>query len=304
MGKNSVKDEAEMKKAIETLEPIDVNVAERILKELKQILDGLGITFFLRKGTCLGAIRDNKIIPWDDDLDIGSEYGYKGLTEKAIDRVITALKNNGYLVKVHHQDYVINVVVSKSSIRTDWMVHRVIDGSTFHWPGVRMPTRLFTDTKEIDFIGEKFQVPNPVEDYLRFMYGSDWKTPKKAGYYEKDVLDQIPNDSLPGHAGKLKQFIINHLMPWRASIIKVLDSDGKPVSEAEVTITGLGPAITNRRGYAKFYIPYDYIYSLVIRYDGHEEVLYQEHISPRKKYIYKADSLVTSGRNFIIIPED
>lgn len=301
---NNAADEAELKRAIETLEPINVAAAERILKELKQILDGLGITFFLRKGTCLGVIRDNKLIPWDDDVDIGSVIGYNGLTEQSIDRVVAALKDNGYLIKIDQLDYAISVVALKSSIRTDWMVHRVIGDSTFHWPGVRIPARLFTNTKEIDFIGQKFQVPNPAEEYLRFMYGTEWKIPKKAGYYEKDVLDQIPNDSLPGHAGKLKKFVINYLMPWRAARIKVLDSAGKPVTGAKVAIAGLGHSMTNKKGYAKFYIPYNYMYSLIISYDDHEEILYQENISPRKTYIYKADTQTISGRNFILIQGD
>ncbi len=159
-----------LKRSIEILQPIDVTTAESVLKEIKQILDELGITFFLRKGTCLGAIRDNELIPWDDDLDIGSLIGYNGLTENLVEQVIDAFKDNGFITKVDHFDYAISVITLKSSIRTDWMVHRIIGDSTFHWPGVRIPARLFTHTKEIDFIGEKFQVPNPAEEYLRFMY--------------------------------------------------------------------------------------------------------------------------------------
>ncbi len=301
---NNTADEVALNRSVEILQPIEINTAEMVLKEMKQILNELGVIFFLRKGTCLGAVRDNKLIPWDDDLDIGSVMGYNGLTEKSVEQVVTALKDNGYLIKVDHLDYAISVVTLKSSIRTDWMVHRIIDDSTFHWPGVRIPARLFTDTKQINFIGEKFHVPNPAEEYLRFMYGAEWKIPKKAGCYEKDVLDQIPKDSIPGHAGKLKQFTINHLMPWRTTRIKVLDSNGKPVTGAEVAVAGLGHSVTNRKGYAKLYIPYDFLYSLIIKYDDHEEVLYEENISPHKTYVYRADTQTTSGRNFILIPEN
>jgi len=299
---NNTADAAALKRSIEILQPIDVSKAEEILKEIKQVMGELGVTFFLRKGTCLGAIRDNGLIPWDDDMDIGSVIGHNGVTEKSVDKVIAALKDNGYSIQVDHIDYAISVVSLKSSIRTDWMVHRVIDDSTFHWPGVRIPARLFTHPQEINFIGEKFLVPNPAEEYLSFMYGAEWKLPKKAGYYEKDVLDQIPKDSLPGHAGKLKRFTINHLMPWRATKIKVLDPDNKPVTGAKVEVVGLGCSITDSKGYTKFYIPYDFIYSLIIKYGNHEEVLYEENISPRKTYVYRADAEVTSGRNFVLSP--
>lgn len=296
-------DGAALKRSIETLEPIDVSKAQEILKEIKQIMDKLGIIFFLRKGTCLGAVRDNALIPWDDDMDIGSVIGHNGLTEKSVDRVIESLKEHGYIIQVDRLDYAISVVSLKSSIRIDWMLHRIIDGSTFHWPGIRIPAQLLTLTKEIDFLGEKFQVPDPVEDYLSFMYGPEWRVPKKAGQYERDVLDQIPMYSLPGHAGKLKQFIIKNIMPWRATRIKILNSDGIPVSGADVIVAGMDHSVTDSKGYAKLYIPYGFLYSFVIKYDDHEEILYEENISPHKTYVYKADAEVTSGRNFVLIIE-
>ncbi|HIF06002.1 MAG TPA: hypothetical protein EYQ64_03350, partial [Gemmatimonadetes bacterium] len=51
-------------------EPMDMSTAEAVLKEIKQILDRLGLVFFLRHGTCLGAVRDHAFIEWDDDLEV------------------------------------------------------------------------------------------------------------------------------------------------------------------------------------------------------------------------------------------
>jgi len=42
------------------------------LKDIKDILDGAGVKYWLDLGTLLGAIRDGKFIPWDTDIDIGT----------------------------------------------------------------------------------------------------------------------------------------------------------------------------------------------------------------------------------------
>ena len=126
-----------------------------------------------------------------------------------------------------------------------WMCHRIIDDSVFQYPGVRFPVRLFTDLKEIDFIGEKFLVPNPPEEYLRFKYGEDWMTPKEIAY-EKDVVGLIPEGPISGQTSRWRQFITEHLLRSRTASIRVFDQQGEPVPGPEVVIAGLNRARTNR----------------------------------------------------------
>lgn len=302
MTASNAAEEAALDKSIQSLQPVDVTMATRVLKEAKQILDQLGVTFFLRQGTCLGAIRDNGFIPWDTDLDLGSVIGLHGFTEKSIDRVIAAFRDNGFIAKVERSDHFIYVPMMKSSILTEWICHWIVDDSIFQYPGVRIPLRLFTDLKEIDFIGEKFHVPNPPEEYLRLKYGAGWVIPKKTGF-EKDIVDLIPEGPAPGRAGRLKQFLIKHLLSWRATRIRVLDLEGRPVTGAEVVVIGLGSSRTNSQGYAKFYISCNDYYALVIRFAGHEEMLYEEKMNLGETYLYRPDVRLTSGRYLTLTRE-
>ena len=96
--------------------------------------------------------------------------------------------------------------------------------------------------------------------------------------------------------GSLRQFLSKHILQRRTCNIRVLDHEGEPVSGADVVIPGLGRSRTNKQGYTKFYLTAEEWYSLIISYDNHEEVLYQEVLSPGGSYVYRPDSSIASGR--------
>lgn len=266
-----------------------------MLKEAKQVMDQLGVVYFLRQGTCLGIIRDNDLIPWDDDVDLGSVIGLHGLTEKTIEIVANAFRDKGYNVIVGSNDHYVYVEMTKWSNKMDWNCYRNIDGNIFHYPGIQIPTRLFTNLKEIDFIGEKFLVPNPPEEYLTIKYGPSWETPKKREWMT-DVVGMIPETAISGRASKLKQLLTTNILRWRAGRIRILDDAGNPVAGAEVVIAGLNQSKTNKQGYARFYLPRDDWYALVVRYNQHEELLYEEKMTPGGTYVYRPDPSSPTGR--------
>ena len=295
-------DAAALQRSYEVTQPLDATTAQALLREAKRIMDRLEIVFFLRQGTCLGAIRDNGFIPWDDDLDLGSVIGLHGFAERSVDRVASAFRDNGYFVKLDRNDHYISLAMMKSYIRMDWTCYRIIEDSIFHFPEVRIPVRLLTHLKEIDFIGEKFLVPNPPTEYLRFKYGPDWMTPKKTGY-EKDVLDNIPEGPLPGRGGRF-QGLVGRLFPrWHTLKLRVLGEAGTPIPCAEVVIAGVGRSRTNGRGEASFYLPGDDWYALVVTFGGHEEVLYQEMLTRGSTLVYRRDPSATSSRLLALSPE-
>ena len=56
--------------SLEELRKIQL-IETETLKEIISICNKLQIEYFLIGGTCLGAIRHDGFIPWDDDIDIG-----------------------------------------------------------------------------------------------------------------------------------------------------------------------------------------------------------------------------------------
>ena len=299
MQANDTDNAALMQHLERTLPPMNIVDAGRLLDEAKQIFDSQGIVFFLRQGTCLGAVRDQALIPWDDDLDLGSIIGLHDFSEDDIAPAVEAFRAIGCYVEVIPDGLYTSVKIMKYRIRIDWQCYRVVKGTIAHYPGVPFPVSLFTKLQEVSFNGGSYAVPSPPEDYLVFKYGPDWVTPKQVGY-EKDVLDNMPPGTVPGRAGRFKQFLAVHFSPSNTARLLVLDGEGNPVPNATVLIAGMNQTTTNRLGYAKFYLPGPDLYALAITSNGREEVLYEETMVPGKKYVYRPDPTQPAGRYFVL----
>ena len=288
---------AAYEKSVIEPKPMDPIAAAERLIDIKRILDQLGAVFFIASGTCLGAVRDGKFIEWDDEMDMGSVIGLNGLDEKTIDRGIAAFEDNGYYVHIDRSSRHIGVHVVKGSIRADWTCHRIVGDSVFQYPGVRTPLALFTQLKEIDFIGEKFLVPNPPEKYLETKYGSNWATPKGPGF-EEEVVGKIPDGDILTSRQRLSKFITLRLAPWRAGRLTVLDENDSPVSGAEVALVGVGRSKTNSKGFTRFYVPEKYEYAVNVKYSDHEELLYDEELIPGETYVYRPGPEVSPEEHY------
>lgn len=281
MNRGNGSDEAALEYSFKYNPPMNLDSAERNLKEAKQVLGQLGVEFLLYSGTCLGATRDRAFIPWDDDIDLVSVIGINGLTEELVEVAGAAFRDNGYFIREINGAHANTKSMMKDFVRIGWDCARIIDGAIYAYPGVRLPAEFFTQPKEIEFLGEKFLVPNPPEEYLRLKYGAEWMLPKKTGAYEMDVVEKIPDSTLGGRPCRLR----------------VLDHEGRPVPDAEVALVGGGRSRTDERGYAEIVLPGLDWYALVIRFPGHEQVLYMEEMEPDKGYVYRADSGSNAASN-------
>ena len=79
-----------------TLEGKTGQIAIKMLKKVSRFLEKHNIPYILEAGTLLGVVRENRLLPWDNDIDITTTRQY----EKLLLKHIWKLWFYGYKVKV------------------------------------------------------------------------------------------------------------------------------------------------------------------------------------------------------------
>ena len=169
---------------------IDKNIALKELSIIQNVFNSFNIDFFLTHGSCLGAIREKDFIEYDSDIDIGcykrdlkkitlalnslrEKYGFAITKLSIVDESIAIIKDN--------------VIIDISLYRVENNIWKSNQNKIFETPFI------FLDSLgEIDFLGIKINIPNNVEEYLKYQYGSDWRTPIKDFYNPYRQRIEIP----------------------------------------------------------------------------------------------------------------
>lgn len=181
---------------------MDINRAKEILLETKVIFDESGVEFFLICGTCLGAVREGIIMPYDGDIDLGIKHE---ILIAKIPLLTEAFKDKGYTVEIRTCQYNyprsmdprkddIHICVRNFDISGDKRFQaRIIapDNDTPLGTCSVFDKKLFENLKKIEFLGKEFLVPNPPEEFLEAYYG-DWRTPNSKDHKCKaDIVNSF-----------------------------------------------------------------------------------------------------------------
>jgi hypothetical protein len=146
-----------------------------VMKLTGEVLDLEHLGFWLSAGTVLGLYRDDGFIPHDTDIDFEvlafSGYDYETL--------ISLFEGEGFLLqrKVLHDGEVMQLAFTKDFVLIDLYFYYSWTNDCFincNDSGVfRLPKKFFDGVTRIN----GFRVPCPVDDYLVYRYGSEWRKP-------------------------------------------------------------------------------------------------------------------------------
>lgn len=164
----------------------------KIICELSAIAIERNVPLVLDFGTLLGVIRECDIIAWDDDIDMSVPEGFFDLTIDVIERFISQ-DNSGVSWQVEKtldkSGRGMGIVLlfvdpenSLSDFKTTFSIREFKEGKSIHLPSLGMwfsPEEHFRHAETINWYGNSIQIPAKAKDYLAFLYGDDWHTPKK-----------------------------------------------------------------------------------------------------------------------------
>ena len=166
-------------------------IAQKMMRRITTVLEDYDIPYILEAGTLLGVVRENRLLPWDDDVDITitkkyarrllssirkiKKYGYKVRVKSYKKDLKYFKKGELRMLKVKH----FTLPFFQSDVQVDIFVKKLI-GEEYYWTvGVHkpvlksVPKRFYENLTRIKFKNKYYSVPKDYEGYLTEHYG-DW----------------------------------------------------------------------------------------------------------------------------------
>lgn len=155
-----------------------VRFAMDIVEDLRELNEYVCFGF----GSVLSVVRDQALIPHDDDLDIliGFEQQQAQSLDSAIELVRECLRQKGYAVTGNHVAHQwVKHPDGRSKHKVDVFVG-LFEGDTVSWyPGKRgvLTRDMMFPPRYESLLGHKCAVPREAEEYLQQTYGPSWSVP-------------------------------------------------------------------------------------------------------------------------------
>jgi len=189
-------------------------IANKMLQKITSVMEEHDVPYTLEAGTLLGIVREDRLLPWDDDVDITvTDHN----SEKLLHH-LSAFRKLGYKVRVkryqrdlkHFKKGELRMIKIKhfslpffqSDVCVDVFVKKLIGDEYFWTVGVHkpvlksVPRRFYEELAELKYNGKTYSVPADYKGYLTEHYG-DWQTPVKEWNFkfdDKSVKEKLFED--------------------------------------------------------------------------------------------------------------
>lgn len=189
----------------------NLQIAEKMLHEVTQVFDLVGAPYWLEGGTQIGIVREQRLLPWDNDMDISIYDSHKS----KLWLIIPLLMFRGYrLTLQNHQADIgpfkkgeLKIIkirnfaryMKKGKVTLDIFIKRKIGHDCFWVVGVEKrvlkstPSHFTESLSPIRFKKKDYLIPSDYDGYLTYRYGT-WQEPQKEWDFRVDDQAIVEKD--------------------------------------------------------------------------------------------------------------
>ena len=189
----------------------NLEIAEKMLHDVTRIFDWLALPYWLEGGTQIGIVREQRLLPWDNDMDISIYDSHKS----KLWLVVPLLMFRGYrLTLQNHQTDIgpfkkgeLKIIkirnfapgFKKGKVTLDVFIKRKFEDDCFWVVGIEKrvlkstPAHYTETLSTIDFKGKAYLIPSDYDGYLTYRYGS-WREPQKEWDFRVDDQAIVEKD--------------------------------------------------------------------------------------------------------------
>ena len=179
-----------------------VGFANELLVSIAAFFKENNYTYFLNFGTLLGIVREDRLLPWDDDIDIAVAKDFPDETI-FIEQLQTFFKQYSvqsiFQLKMDEKAGLVGIDVElegNSLVPFTISVDLVrIENDYALLPIDKAPARFFEKTDIVYFEKYPLSAPSPVKEYLTHVY-KDWRTVKKDVSFHDNTTTYHEPDSM------------------------------------------------------------------------------------------------------------
>ena len=189
----------------------NLQIAEKMLHDVTRIFDVVEAPYWLEGGTQIGIVREQRLLPWDNDMDISMYDSHKS----KLWLIIPLLLFRGYrLTLQNHQTDIgpfkkgeLKIIkirnfsrwLKKGKVTLDVFIKRKISDDCFWVVGVEKrvlkstPSHFTESLSPIHFKDKDYLIPTDYDGYLTYRYGV-WREPQKEWDFRVDDQAIVEKD--------------------------------------------------------------------------------------------------------------